>query len=139
MDEAIQFVVGNAYRRREMHTQYGGQRVGGIATPTSMAAVWLFTGDDAAFYGYNDIWVDAETFRYYGQGQYGDMKFTRGNRAIRDHRQNGESLMLFDRIEDGYVKFLGKMLLVHYDIEKGRDLDNKVRDVIIFTLKYAED
>ena len=135
---ATNFIVGNAYRRRDMHSQYGGQQQGGIVTPASMPAVWLFTGDNASFYGYHDTWVDANTFRYYGEGQYGDMKFVRGNRAIRDHIKNGESLMLFDRIGDGYVKFLGNMFLVSYNIEKGRDLDSTVRDVIVFTLKRAE-
>lgn len=139
MIEVTKFVVGNAYRRRDMHVQYGGQQQGGIATPASVPAVWLFTGENAAFYGYKDAWIDTKTFRYYGEGQYGDMKFVRGNRAIRDHKQNGEILMLFGRIGDGYVKFLGNMFLTGYNIEKGRDLDNKVRDVIVFTLKYAED
>ena len=139
MSDTINFVMGNVYRRRDMHGQFGGQQQGGISTPASVPAIWLFTGDNAAFYGYKDAWVDVKTFRYYGEGQYGDMKFVRGNRAIRDHNQNGESLMLFDRIGDGYVKFLGNMFLVRYDMERGKDLNNVIRDIIVFTLKYADD
>jgi 5-methylcytosine-specific restriction protein A len=138
MDFVTDFVIGKSYRRSDMHKEYGGQQQGGIATPTSMQAVWLFTGDSGAKYGYKDAWVDERTFRYYGEGQYGDMKFLRGNRAIRDHIKSGECLLLFERLSGGFVKFLGNMSLESYNVEKGKDLDLAYRDVIVFTLKRVD-
>ena len=128
------FVIGETYRRRTMHDQFGGQEQGGIATPTSQQAVWLFTGDTGEQYGYKDRWVDDNTFRYYGEGQYGDMRFVRGNRAIRDHVKNGEQLLLFKRLGGRQVQFLGEMLLHNYATEQGKDLNNQTRDVIVYTL-----
>jgi hypothetical protein len=39
--------------------------------------------------------VDDGVFRYFGEGPLGDMKFERGNRAIRDHIQDGKVLLVF--------------------------------------------
>ena len=132
------FIIGETYRRRTMHDQYGGQEQGGISTPASQPVVWLFSGDTGEQYGYNDAWVDENTFRYYGEGQHGDMKFVRGNRAIRDHVKNAEQLHLFQRLGGGQVRFLGEMRLQKYDIKQGKDLNNQMRDVIVFTLNRFE-
>jgi len=132
------FVLGETYCRRFMHDQYGGQEQSGIVTPTSQPVVWLFSGDTGERYGYKDAWVDENTFRYYGEGQLGNMKFVRGNRAIRDHVRNAEHLQLFERLGRGQVRFLGEMRLQKYDIEQGRDANNQMRDVIVFTLNRSE-
>jgi 5-methylcytosine-specific restriction protein A len=40
-----------------------------------------------------DEWTDEGLFSYTGGGQHGDMKFTKGNRAIRDYKDTGKSLL----------------------------------------------
>jgi 5-methylcytosine-specific restriction protein A len=65
------FVEGRVYRRREIHEQFGGQRQGGISTPSSLPAIFLFTGRGGTAHGYVDGWTAEGTYLYYGEGQRG--------------------------------------------------------------------
>jgi 5-methylcytosine-specific restriction enzyme A len=91
------FVPGQLYhRRRELHSKYGGQEQGGMITPAQHSLIFLVTGNSGRQHGYEDRWSeDGKTFLYYGEGQVGDMKFTKGNLALRDHVVNGEDVHLF--------------------------------------------
>jgi 5-methylcytosine-specific restriction protein A len=89
------FEVGRTYRRRDIHAQYGGQRQGGISTPVRQPFILLFTGT-GEHYGHHDGWEANGVYRYSGEGQAGDMVFTGGNKAIRDHAKNGKDLHLFE-------------------------------------------
>ena len=97
------FVQGEVYRRRDLHKQFGGQQQGGISTPSRHPIVLLFTGEAGEQHGYRDGWSNDGVFLYTGEGQHGDMQFSRGNLAIRDHAQQGRDLHLFE-----YVKADGK-------------------------------
>jgi 5-methylcytosine-specific restriction protein A len=79
------FNVGQTYRRKDLHDQYGGQRQGGISTPADQPLIFLFTGGRGSLWGYEDSWEPDGTFRYSGEGQTGDMEFRAGNLAVRDH------------------------------------------------------
>jgi len=85
------FVTGEVYSRRELHERYGGQRQGGISSPSKWPIIMLFTGGQGAQYGYEDGWTADGSFAYTGEGQQGDMQFVRGNRAVRDHVANAET------------------------------------------------
>src|SRR5437868_2905375 len=88
------FERGRVYnRRKEIHQKFGGQQQGGIATPNG-ASIFLFTGSQGTSYGYSDGTLTDGTFEYTGEGQTGDMKFVRGNKAIRDHSRDGKDLLL---------------------------------------------
>jgi 5-methylcytosine-specific restriction protein A len=82
------FEEGKVYRRRTIHQVYKGQEQGGISTPSDHPVILLFTGESGQQYGYKDGWIDENTYRYYAEGQFGDMQFIRGNKAIRDHVRN---------------------------------------------------
>jgi 5-methylcytosine-specific restriction protein A len=79
----------------------GGQRQGGISTPTKRPIVLLFTGESGSDHGYQDAWLDDRPFSYTGEGQRGDMTFSRGNVAIRDHVKNGKTLHIFRQLDRG--------------------------------------
>ena len=66
----------------------------------------LFTADTGEQHGYKGGWTDDGAFLYTGEGQVGDMEIVRGNRAIRDHTQDGKTLQLF--------KSVGKEQEYHY-------------------------
>lgn len=53
MEEAL-FVPGQSYRRRDLHKRWGGQRQGGISTPSRNNIILLFTGDAGQQHGYRD-------------------------------------------------------------------------------------
>lgn len=98
----ISYVVGALYNRQaEIHEALGGQRQGGISTPTGKPFVIIFTGEAGKSHGYADRWDDDGVFHYFGEGQSGDMKMTGGNRAINDHVKDGKRLLVFKSLGHG--------------------------------------
>lgn len=77
---------GATYFRTDLRDRFGGQLQKGIWTPREFPVVFIFSGDSGKHYGYKDGWTAEGIFRYTGEGQSGDMTFTTGNEAIRDHK-----------------------------------------------------
>lgn len=129
------FEKGEVYhRRRDLHDQFGGQVQGGISTPSGQDFIMLFTSERGEQYGYVDHWK-GEIFFYTGEGQMGDMSFTRGNKAIRDHIANNKALYLFTYVKKGYVEFTAELEYVTHQIKQGRDWKGMMRAIIIFELR----
>ena len=90
------FERGAIYNRRaDIHAPFGGQRQGGISTPKNQPFVVCFTGETGEAHGYQDGWSGG-VFRYFGEGQKGDMEWVRGNAAIQSHSTDGKDLLLFN-------------------------------------------
>lgn len=110
----LPYEIGALYNRRaQIHSLLGGQLQGGISTPKDTSFVIAFTGEAGKSHGYADFWFDEHEFHYFGEGQSGDMTFTGGNRAIRDHQANGKQLLLFQMM--GHRKpyrYLGEFVCV---------------------------
>lgn len=136
------FVPGEVYIRRELHDQYGGQRQGGISTPSKYPFIFIFTSATGKEHGYGyDGWKDSKTFHYTGEGQpdKGDMQFKGGNRAIRDHLENGERIFLFKQVRHkhpphGRVEFVTELAYRGHHIYQ-RDSEGIPRKVIVFELE----
>jgi len=131
------FVPGQLYRRRTLHERFGGQRQGGISTPAKASFVILITGDSGKQHGYTDQWTDDGIFVYTGEGQRGDMTLTKGNRAIRDHKEKGKSLYLFeqDKKDKRFLRFLGDMECIDQSYQLAPDTEGKPRKAIVFKLR----
>ncbi len=114
------FIKGKVYVRRVIHDQFGGQEQGGISTPANHNLILAFSGEEGKEFGYQDYWTDDGVFMYTGEGQIGDMKFIRGNRAIRDHIGEGEDLHLFEKTEQGKVKYIDQMVCIGHEQRTGR-------------------
>ena len=142
--QPLDFKESEVYVRRELHDQYGGQRQGGISTPAPVPAIFLFTGATGQEHGYGfDRWQDTETFFYTGEGQpnQGDMTFTRGNKAIRDHHENNKRVYLFENLPKtsatrGKVRFRAELELFDYQVHD-RDTTGVPRKVIVFRFRRA--
>lgn len=132
----MQFEIRKEYKRTDIHEAYGGQRQGGISTPAEHNVIFLFSSARGEEYGYIDGWR-GNTFYYSGEGQKGDMEFTRGNRAIQNHIYDGKELHLFITTRKGYVQYEGEMRYSGYEMEKGPDLKNNPRNIIMFKLERA--
>lgn len=132
----IPFVPGGIYNRQaHIHERYAGQERGGIATPAGVPYVFLFTGESGEQYGYRDGWRDDGTFSYCGEGQQGDQEFVRGNRAVRDHRDNGRELLLFEATnKDGFHRFVGVFSFHDFHPRMDKDKNGHDRQLIIFQL-----
>jgi hypothetical protein len=129
------FEVGNVYRRRDLHREYGGQRQGGIVTPASEPVIFVITGEGGEAHGYADRWDNDGTFRYFGEGQVGDMEFVRGNAAIRDHAALGKDLHLFEKVAPAHLRYRGQMVCAGYDlVPNSPDTAGNPRTAIVFRL-----
>jgi 5-methylcytosine-specific restriction protein A len=134
---AMTFEIERLYhRRRDIHAVYGGQQQGGIATPPGAPYIFIFTGEAGTQHGYSDGYEDNGVFIYTGEGQRGDMQFIRGNRAIRDHTENGKTLLLFASTKTkGIYRYKGAFLCAGYDdTQYGPDTDGHNRKLIRFQL-----
>lgn len=125
--------VGNVVRRRDVHAQFGGQQQGGIATPSEHPVVLAFTGGSGVQHGYDDGW-DKGVFCYFGEGQLGPMEFVRGNRAMRDHIQDGKDLLLFKMEAKGFVSFMGPFMVTSWEHRQQPDRNGQMRRAIVFHL-----
>jgi 5-methylcytosine-specific restriction protein A len=127
------FEIGRLYRRRTLHEEYGGQRQGGISTPSGRPYLLLFTGA-GEHYGYHDGWDKNGVFLYSGEGQSGDMTFRAGNKALRDHAGNGKDLLLFMQLGEGQVRYLGCFACSTWEYRDAKDRTGKTRKAVIFHL-----
>jgi 5-methylcytosine-specific restriction protein A len=100
------FEVERTYnRRRDIHAKFGGQQrrhYNAIEAPFMFA----ITGASGRQHGYEDRWEADGSLRYFGERQVGDMKWERGNTAIRDHAANGRELFLLE-VNAGGLQFRG--------------------------------
>jgi len=132
------FVPGEIYKRRDLHELFGGQRQGGISTPSGQPFIMLFTGDQGQQYGYQDGWSEEEVYLYTGVGKRGDMSFDRGNAAILAHAENGKDIYLFENDGNGYVRYVGEMVCTGFREVRGSDIDGNERRVIVFELSSGD-
>jgi 5-methylcytosine-specific restriction enzyme A len=134
---ATDFQVGQIYNRRTaIHERFGGQRQSGIVTPAKYPAIFLFTGRGSR-HGYDDDWSADGAFRYFGEGQKGDMTLTKGNKAIANHAAEGKDLLLFDMLGAGKVRYRGPFNCAGCSFEEGKDHVGSARKAIVFQLVPA--
>lgn len=112
--DKIPFIPNQIYKRSDLHDQYGGNRQGGIAPSAKFPFIFIFSGKSGAQYGYKDGWDNPNIFSYTGEGQIGDMRFIKGNLALKEHINRGNRVFLFEYERSGYVKFISEMEF--YDI-----------------------
>jgi 5-methylcytosine-specific restriction protein A len=132
----VVFEQGRIYQRRDLHERFGGQRQGGISTPKDHPLIFLFTGESGEQYGYHDGWEPDGTFRYFGEGQVGDMHFVAGNRSIREHAETGKDLHLFEILPRRQgVRYVSQMVSASYDLVQGvPDVNGQLRQATAFRL-----
>lgn len=142
----IDLSPGEHIKRVQLHERYGGRRQGGISPSRQSPNVFLVTAPTGAAYGYiYDGHGEDGFFHYTGEGQEGDQVMTQGNRAIRDHVDEGRELHLFEA--DGTeLEYIGEFryhddyqadapsVRTSPDAEDNEDL----RKVIVFRLEPLE-
>jgi len=134
----LPFEVGALYSRRSViHAILGGQQQGGISTPSKHPVVIAFTGEAGAPHGYMDFWDDDEVFHYFGEGQYNDMRYSGGNRAIENHVKDGKQLIVFQMMGKGRpCRYLGEFVLLSSYVEANTpDTHGRMRNAIVFRLR----
>jgi len=101
--------------------------------------IFIFSGHSGKQHGYQDGWDNPNVFAYTGEGQTGDMSFTRGNLALREHLNTGKRVFLFEQLKQkGYVKFICEIEYFDADYFQTKDREGKLRTGIKFFFKRAE-
>lgn len=129
--------LGMECRRSALHKVYGGSTQSGISSLGQYAAVFAFTGESGEQHGYEDSYQSNGLFRYYGEGQVGDMQLVRGNQAIAEHPKNQVRLFLFDTNASirSFVVYKGEFEIVALCEDEGPDRNGDSRRRYFFDLK----
>jgi len=134
--ESIPFIPEQVYnRRKDIHSVYGGNWQSGISPSANHPYIFIFSGKSGHQHGYEDGWDNPNVFSYTGEGQAGDMEYTRGNLALRDHKLNGRRVFLFESVSKGYVKYICEVEVFDADYFETHDTSGKTRIGIKFFFK----
>lgn len=130
------FTLNKIYRRSEIHDKYGGSRRSGIVTlGNKLPYIFIFSGSTGKKHGYEDAWESPNVFSYIGEGQSGDMKFTRGNLALTNHIANNKQVFLFEFVRKGEWKYTAELELIDFDFGDILDTKGRLRKGIRFFFK----
>lgn len=128
----LPFIPNHLYKRSEIHDQFGGNRQSGICPSANHPYIFIFSGAQGKQHGYKDGWDNKNVFSYTGEGQSGDMKFIKGNLALRDHLENNKRVFLFEYERSGYVRFTSELEFYDVGYFETHDTQNKMRQGIRF-------
>lgn len=131
------FQIGEIYKRSRIHDQYGGNRQSGICPSSKHPFIFIFTGSGGSKHGYKDQWENKNVFSYTGEGQKGDMEFTKGNLALREHLSLGKRVFLFKYVQKGFVEFVSELDVVDFDYFETPDTSGETRIGIKFFFKRS--
>jgi 5-methylcytosine-specific restriction enzyme A len=134
--EKLPFIPNHLYNRRaDIHLHYGGNWQSGICPSAEFPYIFIFSGKAGHQHGYKDGWDNPNIFTYTGEGQKGDMKFIKGNLALRDHLKNGKRVFLFEIESKGYVRFISEVEFFDVDYFETHDTKGDIRQGIKFFFK----
>lgn len=134
--ERLPFIPGHIYnRRKDIHKLYGGNWQSGICPSSKYPFIFIFSGKSGKQHGYEDGWDNPNVFSYTGEGQTGDMEFTRGNLALKQHVDTGKRVFLFESEYSGHVKFICEVELFDVDYFETHDTSGSLRIGIKFFFK----
>lgn len=134
------FEIGRRYNRREdIHARFGGNRQAGIIVAPAFGLIFIMSGARGVEFGYDDEIRPDGTVLYFGEGQRGDMQFTRGNKAIASHAEDGRSILMFEKhYPERELTFAGEMVCEGWSYRDGRDADGNTRKAIVFELRRLD-
>lgn len=134
--DKLPFIPNQIYHRRsDIHANYGGNWQSGICPSANYPYIFIFSGKTGHQHGYKDGWDNPHVFSYTGEGQSGDMRFTKGNLALRDHLQNGKRVFLFEAEARGFVRFICEVEVFDADYFETHDTLKQQRLGIKFFFK----
>jgi hypothetical protein len=128
---------GKSIKRTALHRHYGGREQGGISPSARTPNVFLITDPERGKrHGYIYDGQRANgLYDYTGEGQSGDQQMTQGNRAIRDHKDEGRELHLF-KASGKRLQYIGQYEYVeNYPGEARQTGSDEPRAVIVFRLR----
>jgi hypothetical protein len=133
----VELVPHHSYQRSWLHNCLGGQRYGGISTPSAFPFILLFASDDARSTGYVNKHEDG-VWWFCGQGQ-GDMVVDKGaNRSLLRAKESNKRLLFFTTTGSGMVTFEGEVEYVRHEERSIPNVDGVERKSIVFCLRSVD-
>jgi 5-methylcytosine-specific restriction protein A len=131
------FNINQIYKRADIHIQYGGNTQSGISSSAKFPFIFIFSGESGHQHGYKDQWENPDVFSYTGEGQLNDMRFIKGNLALRDHLKSGKRVFLFIQIRKAFVRYETELELIEFGYYPGDDREGNKRTAIKFFFKRS--
>lgn len=135
----MKLILGQEYKRTELHDYFGGSRQSGISAPAQHDFVFIFSSESGEQHGYSDGWHDnGNVYDYTGEGQHGDMTFKRGNETLRTHKDIGKRVFLMTTTQPTYVKYEAELSLIDWYYFDGLDSSGQNRKAIKFIFNRCD-
>lgn len=129
-----EFKLGNVYTRNDLIGAFKGAFQGGInicKRTNTIVITSIHTGNRI----YDDKLFDGDVMYYTGEGQIGDQKMWKGNKAILEAKEKGFDIHLFVRFKKPQYTYYGKVELVGQPFfADEKDVEGNVRKVIKFPM-----
>jgi len=132
--EISEFKLGEKYKREDLMSAFKGAFQGGINICKRTNTI-VITSKHTGNRIYDDKLFDGDVMYYTGEGQVGDQKMWKGNKAILEAKEKGRDIHLFVRFKPTEYTYFGIVELVdqpYYDNEK--DVEGNMRKVIKFPM-----
>ena len=127
------FKLSKVYARRDLMDAYKGAFQGGINICKRTNTIVITSLSRKNPYG--DERFEGEIFPYVGEGQQGDQKMVRGNKALLEAKEKGRDIHLFIRYKETEDTYFGIVELVGEPYFANRlDTKGEMRKVIIFPM-----
>ena len=134
--KSFPYKPGEKILRKDLHKLLGGSVQGGIC-PSRKGSVLVFcdpkVGEE---FGYHDGWSE-DCFLYFGSGQEGDMEFSKDNKALLNHKEDGRDVHLFMGSK-GEIAYENEFFVDPdnpYELIENEDKNGEARIAIVFRLK----
>ena len=131
------FKLGKKYKRDDLINAFKGAFQGGINICKRTNTI-VITSKHTGNRIYDDKLFDGNIMYYTGEGQVGDQKMWKGNKAIYEADEKGREIHLFVRFKPTEYTYYGVVKLVDqpfYQDEK--DVNGEIRKVIKFPMVKA--
>ncbi len=126
--------LGKVYNREDLRFAFKGSFNGGInicKKTNTIVITSLHTGNRI----YDDKLFDGDIMLYTGEGQIGDQKMWKGNKAILDAKQQNRPIYLFVRFKKTEYTYFGEVILVDEPFFANEiDVQGNMRKVIKFPM-----
>lgn len=132
----MEFIKKRSYTNAQISAELrfqtqGGIRYSGTALDPKTIAIFLTTTPWAI---YRDE-VVAETIHYSGEGQRGDQKLRRGNRALLTCFLNERNVHVFKSNRSNNYQYLGTFVVANIEARAAPDATGRIRGVFSFGLR----
>lgn len=127
---------GTVFTNQELVARFRVGNMGGMRRSTALNCLLLISDPFKALY--EDKWHD-EILHYTGMGKKGDQDFIKQNRTLRDSKQLGVTVYLFEVFQPQQYTLMGEVELagdIYTEIQP--DDDGAPRRVLMFPLKVVD-